>query len=101
MIFRGLVTDEEIKRDTLLVDGSVALKSSLRKLSGALMLHASVSCKLPHIVVVTGEPMPMRLSFRPSGIAGDSKGIGTGRFGGSTEDYGERKSPEGYLRSSA
>lgn len=88
VIFRGLVADDEINRDVPLVDGSVALKSSLRKSNGgAPLLHASVSCKLtirsdrsqnsrsealnlirnrrgklPHIVVVTGEPMPSRLS---------------------------------------
>jgi hypothetical protein len=88
VIFRGLVTDEEINRYTMLVDGSVALKSSLRKTNGgAPLLHASISCKLtirsdrsqnsrsealnlirnrrgklPHIVVVTGEPLPSRLS---------------------------------------
>jgi len=88
VVFRGLVTDAEINRDELLVDGSVATKSSLRKTNGgAPILHASISCKLtirsdrsqnsrsealnlirnrrgklPHIVVVTGEPMPSRLS---------------------------------------
>jgi hypothetical protein len=72
----------------MLVDGSVAQRSSLRKSNGgAPILHASISCKLtirsdrsqnsrsealnlirnrrgklPHIVVVTGEPLPSRLS---------------------------------------
>jgi hypothetical protein len=88
VIFREPVSDEEINRDMTLVDGSVALRSSLRKTNGgAPLLHASISCKLtirsdrsqnsrsealnlirnrrgklPHIVVVTGEPMPSRLS---------------------------------------
>jgi hypothetical protein len=88
VVFRKLVADEEINRDIVLVDGSVALMSSLRKSNGGLpLLHASVSCKLtirsdrsqnsrsealnlirnrrgklPHVVVVTGEPLPSRLS---------------------------------------
>ena len=88
VIFRELITDGEINRFMLLVDGSVATRSSLRKANlGAPLLHASVSCKLtirsdrsqnsrsealnlirnrrgklPHIVVVTGEPLPSRLS---------------------------------------
>jgi hypothetical protein len=88
VIFRGLMEDEEINRKSKLVDNSVALKSSLRKSSGGSpILHASISCKLtirsdrsqnsrsealnlirnrrgnlPHIVVVTAEPLPSRLS---------------------------------------
>jgi hypothetical protein len=88
VVFRGLVTDAEINRSGMLVDGSVAQRSSLRKSNGgAPILHASISCKLtirsdrsqnsrsealnlirnrrgklPHIVVVTGEPLPSRLS---------------------------------------
>jgi hypothetical protein len=88
VIFRRLIEDEEINRQARLVDDSVALKSSLRKSNGGSpILHASISCKLtirsdrsqnsrsealnlirnrrgslPHIVVVTGEPMPSRLS---------------------------------------
>ena len=88
VIFRNLVEDEEINKNSKLVDNSVALKSSLRKSNGGSpMLHASISCKLtirsdrsqnsrsealnlirnrrgrlPHIVVITAEPMPSRLS---------------------------------------
>lgn len=88
VIFRLLVDDDEINRNELLVDDSVALMSSLRKRNGgAPLLHASVSCKLtirsdrsqnsrsealnlirnrrgklPHVVVVTAEPLPSRLS---------------------------------------
>jgi hypothetical protein len=88
VIFRNLVSDEEINADLPLIDDSVALMSSLRKRNGgAPLLHASVSCKLtirsdrsqnsrsealnlirnrrgklPHVVVVTGEPLPSRLS---------------------------------------
>ncbi len=88
VIFRDLVEDHEINMKSKLVDGSVALKSSLRKSNGGSpILHASISCKLtirsdrsqnsrsealnlirnrrgnlPYIVVVTGEPLPSRLS---------------------------------------
>lgn len=88
VIFRRCVDDDEINRSELLVDDSVALMSSLRKSNGgAPLLHASVSCKLtirsdrsqnsrsealnlirnrrgklPHIVVVTAEPLPSRLA---------------------------------------
>jgi hypothetical protein len=88
VIFRHLASDEEINRHEALVDDSVAVRSSLRTSSGGLpLLHASVSCKLtirsdrsqnsrsealnlirnrrgklPHIVIVTGEPLPSRLA---------------------------------------
>ncbi|HLK65058.1 MAG TPA: NgoMIV family type II restriction endonuclease [Bryobacteraceae bacterium] len=88
VIFRQLVSDDEINCDVPLVDNSVALMSSLRKSNGGSpLLHASVSCKLtirsdrsqnsrsealnlirnrrgklPHVVVVTGEPLPSRLA---------------------------------------
>jgi hypothetical protein len=88
VIFRELVSDDEINRDLPLVDDSVAQMSSLRKRNGGSpLLHASVSCKLtirsdrsqnsrsealnlirnrrgklPHVVVVTGEPLPSRLA---------------------------------------
>ncbi len=87
VVFRQLVSDEEINSHAPLVDNTVALLSSLRKSNGGLpLLHASVSCKLtirsdrsqnsktealnlirnrrgnlPHVVVVTGEPLPSRL----------------------------------------
>jgi hypothetical protein len=88
IIFRELLDDEEINHDAFLVDSKVARRSRLRKINGgAPLLHASISCKLtirsdrsqnsrsealnlirnrrgklPHIVVVTGEPLPSRLS---------------------------------------
>lgn len=88
VIFRQLASDDEINRNIVLVDDSVALMSSLRKSNGGSpILHASVSCKLtirsdrsqnsrsealnlirnrrgklPHVVVVTGEPLPSRLA---------------------------------------
>lgn len=88
VIFRQLVTDDEINRDIPIVDNAVALLSSLRKGNdGSPLLHASISCKLtirsdrsqnsrsevlnlirnrrgklPHIVVVTAEPLPSRLA---------------------------------------
>ncbi len=88
VIYRSLITDEEINRDTEVVDSSVSLMADLRKSNGGLpILHASISAKwtmrsdraqnsrtealglirnrkgrLPHIVVVTGEPLPSRLA---------------------------------------
>lgn len=88
VIFRQLASDDEINRNIVIVDDSVALMSSLRKSNGGSpILHASVSCKLtirsdrsqnsrsealnlirnrrgklPHVVVVTGEPLPSRLA---------------------------------------
>jgi hypothetical protein len=88
VIFRRLATDDEINQDIPLVDNTVALRSSLRKRNGGSpLLHASISCKLtirsdrsqnsrsealnlirnrrgklPHVVVVTAEPLPSRLA---------------------------------------
>ena len=88
VVYRLPVDDEEINRNDLLVDDAVALLASLRKKNGgAPLLHASISCKLtirsdrsqnsrsealnlirnrrgklPHVVVVTAEPLPSRLS---------------------------------------
>lgn len=88
VIFRRLVDDREINEHGFLVDNSVATMSSLRKKNGgAPLLHASISCKLtirsdrsqnsrsealnlirnrrgklPHVVVVTAEPLPSRLA---------------------------------------
>ena len=82
------LTDEEINSSKIIVDDTVSLKTDIRKKNGGLpILHASVSAKwtmrsdraqnsrtealnlirnrkghLPHIVVVTGEPLPSRLS---------------------------------------
>lgn len=88
VVYRRPVEDAEINRNGILVDDSVSLLASLRKANGvAPILHASVSCKLtirsdrsqnsrsealnlirnrhgrlPHVVVVTGEPLPSRLA---------------------------------------
>ncbi len=88
VIYRDPLTDEEINSSKIIVDDTVSLKTDIRKKNGGLpILHASVSAKwtmrsdraqnsrtealnlirnrkghLPHIVVVTGEPLPSRLS---------------------------------------
>ena len=88
VVYRETVDDEEINTTQLFVDDSVCTMSDLRKKNGGLpILHASVSAKwtmrsdraqnsrtealnlirnrkgnLPHIVVVTGEPMPARIA---------------------------------------
>ena len=88
VLIRNPEPDSTINRNETLIDGMVASRASLRAASGALPhLHASVSCKwtlrsdraqnarsealnlirnrkgrLPHVVVVTGEPLPSRLA---------------------------------------
>lgn len=88
VVYRDTVPDEEINRQHYFVDESVCTMSDLREKNGGLpILHASVSAKwtmrsdraqnsrtealnlirnrkgnLPHIVVVTGEPMPARIA---------------------------------------
>ncbi len=88
IIIRHLLEDDEINKTNILVDESVARKADLRKANGGKpLLHASISSKwtirsdrsqnsrsealnliknrkghLPHIVVVTAEPLPSRLS---------------------------------------
>ena len=88
VIYREPVSDEEINTPIVIVDDSVARLTDIRaKYSNLPILHASVSAKwtmrsdraqnsrtealglirnrkgrLPHIVVVTGEPMPGRLA---------------------------------------
>lgn len=88
VIVRELEPDASINREGQLVDGVVTRKASLRKSNGGKqILHASISCKwtirsdrvqnarsealnlirnrkgrLPHVVVVTGEPSPSRLT---------------------------------------
>lgn len=87
-IVRGLESDAGINRAELLVDDQSALAASLRKRPGGLpLLHASISCKwtirsdraqnarsealnlirnrkgkLPHVIVVTAEPLPSRIA---------------------------------------
>lgn len=90
VICRDALPDEIINKDQLLVDETISTMADLRLLNSAQkapILHASISSKwtirsdraqnsrtealnlirnrkghLPHIVVVTGEPLPSRLS---------------------------------------
>jgi len=88
VVSRSPVTDEEINTHRFLVDDTVATHASLRaSVQPNPILHAVVSCKwtlrsdraqnarsealnlvrnrkgrLPHVVVVTGEPTPVRIS---------------------------------------
>ena len=88
IVSRELCEDSEINSDAFVVDDNVARKSDLRKKNGGKpLLHASISAKwtmrsdraqnsrtealnlmrdrkgrLPHIVVVTGEPLPSRIA---------------------------------------
>jgi len=88
VIYRDTVSDEIINQNQFIVDDSVCTMADLRSSNGGLpILHASVSAKwtmrsdraqnsrtealnlirnrkgnLPHIVVVTGEPMPARIA---------------------------------------
>lgn len=88
VIYRDPLQDEEINSSGVVVDDSVSTMTELRALNSALpILHASISAKwtmrsdraqnsrtealnlirnrkghLPHIIVVTGEPLPSRLS---------------------------------------
>lgn len=88
VIYRESVEDAEINRTQVIVDDDIATMAFLRKKNGGLpILHASISAKwtmrsdraqnsrtealglirnrkgnLPHIAVVTGEPLPGRLA---------------------------------------
>ncbi len=88
VVYRETESDEVINEKEIIVDDSVCNFSDIRKLCGGLpILHASISAKwtmrsdraqnsrtealglirnrkghLPHIVVVTGEPMPARIA---------------------------------------
>ena len=88
VVYRELVTDEELNGVQTVVDGSVSKMADIRKANGGKpILHASISAKwtmrsdraqnsrtealglirnrkghLPHIMVVTGEPLPSRIS---------------------------------------
>jgi NgoMIV restriction enzyme len=88
VVERGLESDANINRPEMLVDDDVSKLAALREANKGLpLLHASISCKwtlrsdraqnarsealnlirnrkgrLPHVVVVTGEPLPSRLS---------------------------------------
>lgn len=87
VVSRAPCTDEEINEGANIVDDAVCLKTDIRKKNNKLrILHASISAKwtmrsdraqnsrtealnlirnrkghLPHVVVVTGEPLPARL----------------------------------------
>jgi hypothetical protein len=88
IIYRNLCSDEEINTPNPMVDDSVSLATDIRESNGGKpILHASISAKwtirsdraqnsrtealnlirnrkghLPHIVVVTAEPLPSRLA---------------------------------------
>lgn len=88
VVARGTEHDSAINASDRLVDGSVTTLASLRQQNGGLpLLHASISCKwtirsdraqnarsealnlvrnrkgrLPHVMVLTAEPMPSRLT---------------------------------------
>ncbi len=88
VVYRGLCTDEEINDPLLVVDDTLSKMADIRESNGGkAILHASISAKwtmrsdraqnsrtealnlirnrkghLPHIVVVTGEPLPSRIS---------------------------------------
>lgn len=88
VIYRDLYEDEEINVEQYIVDNEISRMADIRKSNGGKpLLHASVSAKytmrsdraqnsrtealnlirnrkghLPHIVVVTAEPMPNRLA---------------------------------------
>lgn len=88
VVYRALYEDEEINQERLFLNDDICKMADLRKKNGGKpILHASVSAKwtmrsdraqnsrtealnlirnrkgnLPHIVVVTGEPLPSRLA---------------------------------------
>lgn len=88
VVARELCSDSEINKNGCYVDGNTCLKTDIRVTNGGRpLMHASVSAKwtmrsdraqnsrtealnlirnrkghLPHIVVVTGEPLPSRLA---------------------------------------
>ncbi len=88
VIYRDLYEDHEINASLLIIDDNVSKMADIRKANGGKpLLHASISAKytmrsdraqnsrtealnlirnrkghLPHIVVVTAEPMPNRLA---------------------------------------
>lgn len=88
VMYRGLYDDEEINAENLIVDDRISTMTDIRRKNGGKpILHASISAKytmrsdraqnsrtealnlirnrkghLPHIVVVTAEPMPNRLA---------------------------------------
>jgi hypothetical protein len=88
VVIRDLEEDKEINRHEALVNDKIANRASLRKANGGKpIIHASISCKwtirsdrvqnsraealnlmrnrkghLPHVVVITSEPLPSRIA---------------------------------------
>lgn len=88
VVIKAAESDQNINRNALLVDDTVARRTALRAANGArATLHASISCKLtirsdrvqntrsealnlvrnrkgrlPHIAAVTAEPLPSRIA---------------------------------------
>ncbi|WP_274570615.1 NgoMIV family type II restriction endonuclease [Neisseria leonii] len=87
IVTRDLIEDSKINQNEFLVNEFISTLSSLRKSNHLPLLHASISCKwtirsdraqnarseglnlvrnrkgrLPHVVVVTGEPTPNRIA---------------------------------------
>lgn len=88
VVYRGLYSDEELNDPVMIVDNNTCTYADIREANGGRpILHASISAKwtirsdraqnsrtealnlirnrkgsLPHIVIVTGEPVPSRLS---------------------------------------
>ena len=88
VVYRELCSDEEINKPIMVVDSDICKMADIRESNGGkAILHASISAKwtmrsdraqnsrtealnlirnrkghLPHIVVVTGEPLPSRIS---------------------------------------
>ena len=88
VIARGLVDDAHLNENKRIVDGTTAKLASIRQVNGGRpILHASISCKwtirsdrsqnsrsealnlirsrkgrVPHIAIVTGEPLPSRIA---------------------------------------
>lgn len=100
VVIRQAEDDDSINQRSVLVDDTVTTHASLRKQFGGLpFLHASISCKwtlrsdraqnarsealnlirnrkgrLPHIAVITAEPLPSRLASLALGT-GDIDGV--------------------------
>ena len=69
VVYRDLYEDSEINADQLIVDDEICKMADIRKSNGGKpVLHEALNLirnrkgHLPHIVVVTAEPMPNRLA---------------------------------------
>ena len=116
VIYRELCDDDEINRPFLVVDDAVCKMADIRKQNGGrAILHASISAKwtmrsdraqnsrtealnlirnrkghLPHIVVVTAEPLPSRIASLALGT-GDIDCVyhfALNELGAAVDDYG-------------